>query len=240
MTSRPKSPDPKHRTKSQAEDSAIDRSPPVVQNMVDDVERRRRPRLRLHVKHLHLPVSGPDAWWDSPRTVDGQGQGTRLPLGAGGYMQKRLDTCGTIMPRRPRPSSWDGSLTASTFGYGAFWGGGEVETCTQGARCLRLVTPRPIRDTPDDRTGFQRLAGIESAVARLCHVVDYCIDFHSARMAVKDRTAPLPNRHGAIVVPTDQIGSHEDASEGLTAREARIIGRAKPAATRRPQGGDYG
>ena len=59
------------------------------------------------------------------------------------------------------------------------------------------------------------------------HVVEYGVDVDIHGMKVKSGDLIHADRHGAVVVPADQIGPMKAALDGLAAREAKIIAAAR-------------
>jgi regulator of RNase E activity RraA len=149
-----------------------------------------------------------------------------VPLGDGGYMQKRLDYLDYVAGS-PRPSIMVmEDLDGEHVGYGAFWG--EVQSNVHKALgALGVVTNGSIRDIPMIAPGFQMLAGSIVPSHAYVHVVDFGIDVSVAGMTVKSGDLIHADRHGAIVVPAGQIAAMRSALEGLSAREATIIAAAK-------------
>ena len=116
-------------------------------------------------------------------------------------------------------------------GYGAFWG--EVQTNVHKALgCLGTVTNGSIRDIAQVAEGFQMLAGSISPSHAYVHVEEFGIPVTIHGMAVKSGDLIHADRHGAVVVPADQIDAMKTALDGLMKQEARIIGAArKPGVT---------
>jgi regulator of RNase E activity RraA len=111
-------------------------------------------------------------------------------------------------------------------GYGAFWG--EVQSNVHKALgCLGTITNGSVRDIPAIADGFQMLAGSLAPSHAYVHVVDFALDVTVHGMAVKSADLVHADRHGAVVVPPDQIDAMRAAADGLSAREARIIAAAR-------------
>jgi len=150
-----------------------------------------------------------------------------VPLGAGGYMQKRLDYLDYVADA-PSPGIVVLEDLDDEVGYGAFWG--EVQSNVHKALgCLGTITNGSIRDIPAIAPGFQMLAGSIVPSHAYVHVVDFAVDVIIHGMAVKSHDLIHADRHGAVVVPPQIIAAMQAAAEDLSAREAKII-----AATRRP------
>jgi len=117
-------------------------------------------------------------------------------------------------------------LDREYLGYGAFWG--EVQSNVHKALgALGVVTNGSIRDIPMIAPGFQMLAGSIVPSHAYVHVVEFGIDVTVHGMAVASGDLIHADRHGAVVVPADQIGAMRSALEGLSAREAKIIAAAR-------------
>jgi regulator of RNase E activity RraA len=153
-----------------------------------------------------------------------------VPLGQGGYMQKRLDYLDYVAAE-PRPGIAVIEDLDDPVGYGAFWG--EVQSNVHKALgCLGTITNGSVRDIPQIAEGFQMLAGSIAPSHAYVHVVDFALDVTIHGMAVKSGDLIHADRHGAVVVPVDRIDAMQGANEGLSAREAKIIAAArKPGAT---------
>jgi regulator of RNase E activity RraA len=116
-------------------------------------------------------------------------------------------------------------------GYGAFWG--EVQTNVHKALgCLGTVTNGSIRDIAQVAEGFQMLAGSISPSHAYVHVVEFGVPVTIHGMEVDSGDLIHADRHGAVVVPADQIDAMKTALDGLAKQEARIISAARaPGAT---------
>ncbi len=197
---------------------------PTVCNLVEIVAPERRGH-GYTVKHLHCPFPDLPPIVGFAKTVTFKAK-DKVPLGDGGYMQKRLDYLDYVASA-PQPSIMVmEDLDGEHVGYGAFWG--EVQSNVHKALgCLGVVTSGSIRDIPMIAPGFQMLAGSIVPSHAYVHVVDYGIDVTVAGMAAKSGDLIHADRHGAIVVPTDKIEAMRTALDGLSAREAKIIAAAK-------------
>ena len=149
-----------------------------------------------------------------------------VPLGHGGYMQKRLDYLDYVASA-PHPAVMImHDLDGPHAGYGAFWG--EVQsTVHKSLDCLGTITNGSIRDIPMIAENFQMLAGSIVPSHAFVHVVDYGGDVNVHGMAVKSGDLIHADRHGAVVVPLHTIDAMKAAAEGLAAREAKIIAAAR-------------
>jgi regulator of RNase E activity RraA len=197
---------------------------PTVCNLVEIVAPERRGH-GYTVKHLHCPFPDLPPIVGFAKTVTFKSK-DKVPLGEAGYMQKRLDYLDYVASA-PQPAimvmhDLDGEFA----GFGAFWG--EVQSNVHKALgALGVVTDGSIRDIPMIAPGFQMLAGSIVPSHAYVHVVDYGIDVNVYGMATKSGDLIHADRHGAIVVPVDQIDAMKAANEGLSAREAKIIAAAK-------------
>jgi regulator of RNase E activity RraA len=200
---------------------------PTVCNLVEIVAPERRGH-GYTVKHLHCPFPDLPPIVGFAKTVTFKAK-DKVPLGDGGYMQKRLDYLDYVASA-PQPGIMVmEDLDGEHVGYGAFWG--EVQSNVHKALgCLGVVTSGSIRDIPMIAPGFQMLAGSIVPSHAYVHVVDYGIDVNVHGMATKSGDLIHADRHGAIVVPVDKIDAMKTALEGLSAREAKIIAAAKSGA----------
>jgi len=201
---------------------------PTVCNLIEMVAPERR-GAGYTVKHLHCPFP------DLPPMVGFAKTGTikakdAVPLGQGGYMQKRLDYLDYVAAA-PQPSIVVLEDLDEPVGYGAFWG--EVQTNVHKALgCLGTITNGSIRDIPAIASGFQMLAGSIVPSHAYVHLVDFAVDVTIHGMAVKSGDLIHADRHGAVVVPPEKIEAMQAAAEKLSAQEARIIAAARaPGAT---------
>ena len=197
---------------------------PTVCNLVEIVAPERRGH-GYTVRHLHCPFPDLPPIVGFAKTVTFKAK-DKVPLGEAGYMQKRLDYLDYIASS-PQPAIMVmEDLDGEYVGYGAFWG--EVQSNVHKALgALGVVTSGSIRDIPMIAPGFQMLAGSIVPSHAYVHVVDYGIDVNVHGMATKSGDLIHADRHGAVVVPIDQIDAMKAANEGLSAREAKIIAAAK-------------
>src|SRR5437764_7236325 len=141
------------------------------------------------------------------------------------YMGSSLDYL-VYITSAPRPSIAVIEDLDDEVGYGAFWG--EVQTNVHKALgCLGTVTNGSIRDIPMIAPGFQMLAGSIVPSHAYVHVVEYGVDVDIHGIKAKSGDLIHADRHGAVVVPADQIGAMKTALDGLAAREAKIIAAAR-------------
>ena len=183
---------------------------PTVCNLVEIVVPERR-GSGYTVQHLHCPFPELPPMVGFAKTVTFKAKDA-VPLGQGGYMQKRLDYLDYVASA-PRPSIMImEDLDGEHVGYGAFWG---------------VVTSGSVRDIPMIAPGFQMLAGSIVPSHAYVHVVDFGGDVTVHGMAVRSGDLIHADRHGAIVVPIDKIDAMKAALDGLAAREAKIIAAAK-------------
>ena len=196
---------------------------PTVCNLIEIVAPERR-GFGYTVKHLHCPFPDLPPMVGFAKTATMRAQ-DRVPLGAAGYMDKRLDYLDYIAAE-PGPGVVVIQDIDDIVGYGAFWG--EVQTNVHKALgCLGTITNGSIRDIPQVAPGFQMLAGSIAPSHAFVHVVDFggAVNIHG--MAVTSGDLIHADRHGAVIVPTDRIDAMESALDGLTKREARIIEAAR-------------
>ena len=200
---------------------------PTVCNLVEMVTPQRRGH-GYTVKHLHCPFPDLPPMVGFAKTVTFKAKDA-VPLGQAGYMQKRLDYLDYVASA-PQPAVMImHDLDGEDAGYGAFWG--EVQSNVHKALgALGVVTDGSIRDIPMIAPGFQMLAAAIVPSHAYVHVVDFGIDVTVAGMAVRSGDLIHADRHGAIVVPIDQIDAMQAALEGLSAKEAKIIAAAKSGA----------
>ena len=197
---------------------------PTVCNLVEIVVPERR-GSGYTVKHLHCPFPELPPMVGFAKTVTFKAKDA-VPLGQGGYMQKRLDYLDYVAGA-PRPSIMImEDLDGEHVGYGAFWG--EVQSNVHKAPgCLGVVTSGSIRDIPMIAPGFQMLAGSIAPSHAFVHVVDFGGNVNIHGMAVKSGDLIHADRHGAVVVPLNTIDPMKDAAPKLAAKEAQIIDAAK-------------
>jgi regulator of RNase E activity RraA len=196
---------------------------PTVCNLVEIVAPERR-GAGYTVQHLHCPFPDLPPMVGFARTVTFKAK-DKVPLGDGGYLQKRLDYLDYVAAA-PQPCVMVMHDLDEQMGYGAFWG--EVQSNVHKALgALGVVTDGSIRDIPMIAPGFQMLAAAIVPSHAYVHVVDFGLDVTVAGMAVKSGDLIHADRHGAIVVPVAIIDAMQAAAEKLAASEARIIAAAK-------------
>jgi len=196
---------------------------PTVCNLIEIVAPERR-GAGYTVQHLHCPFPElpPMVGFAKTATIRAK---DAVPLGAGGYMQKRLDYLDYVADA-PSPGIVVLEDLDDEVGYGAFWG--EVQSNVHKALgCLGTITNGSIRDIPAIAPGFQMLAGSIVPSHAYVHVVDFAVDVIIHGMAVKSHDLIHADRHGAVVVPPQMIAAMQAAAEDLSAREAKIITAAK-------------
>jgi regulator of RNase E activity RraA len=196
---------------------------PTVCNLIEIVAPERR-GTGYTVRHLHCPFPDLPPMVGFAKTVTMRAKDA-VPLGQGGYMQKRLDYLDYVAAE-PRPGIAVIEDLDDPVGYGAFWG--EVQSNVHKALgCLGTITNGSVRDIPQIAEGFQMLAGSIAPSHAYVHVVDFALDVTIHGMAVKSGDLIHADRHGAVVVPVDKIDAMQGANEGLSAREAKIIAAAR-------------
>jgi len=196
---------------------------PTVCNLIEIVVPARR-GSGYTVRHLHCPFPDLPPMVGFAKTVTIRSKDA-FGMGDAGYMQRRLDYLDYVAAA-PRPSIMLIEDLDDEVGYGAFWG--EVQTNVHKALgCLGTVTNGSIRDIPMIAPGFQMLAGSIVPSHAYVHVVEYGVDVDIHGMKVKSGDLIHADRHGAVVVPADQIGAMKTALDGLAAREAKIIAAAR-------------
>jgi len=202
---------------------------PTMCNLIEIVAPERRGALYT-VKHLHCPFPDLPPMVGFAKTVTIRAK-DKVPLGEASYMSKHLDYLDYVAAE-PRPSIVViEDLDGEHVGYGAFWG--EVQSNVHKALgCLGTITNGSVRDIPAIAEGFQMLAGSIAPSHAYVHVVDFRLDVTIHGMAVRSGELIHADRHGAVVVPVDKIDAMQEAAEGLSAREAKIIAAARaPGAT---------
>ena len=196
---------------------------PTVCNLIEIVAPQRR-GFGYTVRHLHCPFPDlpPMVGFAKTATIRAK---EAVPLGGGGYMQKRLDYLDYVAAQ-PAPSIVVLEDLDNEVGYGAFWG--EVQSNVHKALgCLGTITNGSIRDIPMIAEGFQMLAGSIVPSHAFVHVVDFRVDVTIHGMAVKSGDLVHADRHGAVVVPVETIDAMQKAADDLAAREAKIIAAAR-------------
>ena len=196
---------------------------PTVCNLIEIVAPQRR-GFGYTVRHLHCPFPDlpPMVGFAKTATIRAK---EAVPLGGGGYMQKRLDYLDYVAAQ-PGPGIVVLEDLDDEVGYGAFWG--EVQSNVHKALgCLGTITNGSIRDIPMIAEGFQMLAGSIVPSHAFVHVVDFRVDVTIHGMAVKSGDLIHADRHGAVVVPVETIDAMQKAADDLAAREAKIIAAAR-------------
>src|SRR5262245_34492704 len=196
---------------------------PTVCNLIEIVAPQRR-GFGYTVRHLHCPFPDlpPMVGFAKTATIRAK---DAVPLGGGGYMQKRLDYLDYVAAQ-PGPGIVVLEDLDDEVGYGAFWG--EVQSNVHKALgCLGTITNGSIRDIPMIAEGFQMLAGSIVPSHAFVHVVDFAVDVNIHGMAVKSHDLIHADRHGACIVPMNVLDAMPAALDKLNAQEARIIGAAR-------------
>jgi len=117
-------------------------------------------------------------------------------------------------------------LDGDRAGFGAYWG--EVQSnIHKGLGCLGVVTDGSIRDTHVWADGFQALAGSVVPSHAFVHAVDFGAEANVFGMRVKSGDIIHADRHGAVIVPPEQVRGIPAMVELQVRREAVIIGAAK-------------
>jgi regulator of RNase E activity RraA len=190
---------------------------PTVCNLIEIVAPERR-GTGYTVTHLHCPFPDLPPMVGFAKTVTMR---ARDKVGGSSYMAKRMDYLDYVAAA-PQPGIAVIEDKDEPAGYGAFWG--EVQTNVHKALgCLGTVTNGSIRDIAQVAEGFQMLAGSISPSHAYVHVEEFGIPVTIHGMAVKSGDLIHADRHGAVVVPVDQIDAMKTALDGLMKQEARII-----------------
>jgi regulator of RNase E activity RraA len=199
---------------------------PTVCNLIEIVAPERR-GAGYTVANLHCPFPDLPPMVGFAKTVTIR---SRNKVAGASYMQKRMDYLDYVAAA-PRPSVVMIEDKDQPAGYGAFWG--EVQTNVHKALgCLGTVTNGSIRDIAQVAEGFQMLAGSISPSHAYVHVVEFGVPVTIHGMEVDSGDLIHADRHGAVVVPVDQIDAMAKAMDGLLKQEARIITAArKPGVT---------
>jgi regulator of RNase E activity RraA len=199
---------------------------PTVCNLIEIVAPERR-GAGYTVANLHCPFPDLPPMVGFAKTVTIR---SRNKVAGASYMQKRMDYLDYVAAA-PRPSVVMIEDKDQPAGYGAFWG--EVQTNVHKALgCLGTVTNGSIRDIAQVAEGFQMLAGSISPSHAYVHVVEFGVPVTIHGMEVDTGDLIHADRHGAVVVPVDQIDAMAKAMDGLLKQEARIITAArKPGVT---------
>jgi regulator of RNase E activity RraA len=116
-------------------------------------------------------------------------------------------------------------------GYGAFWGEAQTNVHKALGR-LGTVANGSIRDIASVAEGFQMLAGSIAPSHAYVHIVEFGLSVNVHGMEVQSGALIHADRHGAVVVPVENIDAMAAALDGLMKREASIIAAARaPGAT---------
>ena len=194
---------------------------PTVCNLIEIVAPQRR-GAGYTASHLHCPFP------DLPPMVGFAKTATiraRDPVSGSNYMQKRMDYLDYVAAA-PGPSVVLIEDKDEPAGYGAFWG--EVQTNVHKALgCLGTVTNGSIRDLPAVAEGFQMLAGSIAPSHAYVHIVEFDLSVTVHSMEVQSGNLIHADRHGAVVVPVENIDAMAAALDGLMKREAKIIAAAR-------------
>ena len=194
---------------------------PTVCNLIEIVAPQRR-GAGYTASHLHCPFP------DLPPMVGFAKTATiraRDPVSGSNYMQKRMDYLDYVAAA-PGPSVVLIEDKDEPAGYGAFWG--EVQTNVHKALgCLGTVTNGSIRDLPAVAEGFQMLAGSIAPSHAYVHIVEFDLSVTIHSMEVQSGNLIHADRHGAVVVPVENIDAMAAALDGLMKREAKIIAAAR-------------
>jgi regulator of RNase E activity RraA len=194
---------------------------PTACNLIEIVAPERR-GMGYTASHLHCPFP------DLPPMVGFAKTATiraRDPVSGSSYMQKRMDYLDYVAAA-PRPSVVVIEDEDEPAGYGAFWG--EVQTNVHKALgCLGIVTNGSIRDLAAVVEGFQMLAGSIAPSHAYVHIVEFDLSVTVHSMEVRSGDLIHADRHGAVVVPVENIDAMAAALDGLMKREAKIIAAAR-------------
>ena len=94
------------------------------------------------------------------------------------------------------------------------------------------MTNGSIRDIASVAEGFQMLAGSVAPSHAYVHIVEFGLSVNVHGMEVQSGALIHADRHGAVVVPVENIDAMAAALDGLMKREASIIAAARaPGAT---------
>jgi regulator of RNase E activity RraA len=196
---------------------------PTVCNLIEMVAPQRR-GSGYTARHLHccFPDLPPMVGFAKTVTIRAK---EPFALGETSYIGKRLDYLDYVAAD-PQPSIMVIEDLDDPCGYGAYWG--EVQSNIHLALgCLGTVTNGSVRDIPMIAEGFQLLAGSLSPSHAYVHVVDYGVDVTVHGMSVWSHDLVHADRHGAVVVPVEFLGTLKGALEELTRKEAKIISAAR-------------
>src|SRR4051812_27188510 len=197
---------------------------PTVCNLIEIVAPERRGH-GYTTRHLHCPFPDLPPMVGFCKTVTIRSKDV-AKLGDAFYLNKRLDYLDYIASE-PRPSIVViEDLDGPHVGHGAFWG--EVQSSVhQALGCLGTITNGSVRDIPMIAPGFQMLAGSIAPSHAYVHVVEFGIDVTVHGMTVLDGALVHADRHGAVLVPMEQIDALKKANDKLSAQETRIIAAAR-------------
>ena len=197
---------------------------PTVCNLIEVVLPERR-GWGYTTRHLHCPFPDLPPMVGFAKTVTIRSHDA-VAFGDGFYMQKRLNYLDYVASE-PRPSIVViEDLDGANVGFGAFWG--EVQSNVhQALGCLGTITNGSVRDIPMIAPGFQMLAGSIAPSHAYVHVVEFGGDVTVHGMTVLDGALIHADRHGAVIVPMDQIDAMKKANDKLSAQEAKIIAAAR-------------
>ena len=198
---------------------------PTVCNLIEIVAPERR-GIGYTASHLHCPFPDlpPMVGFAKTATIRARDHVSELS-----YI-KRMDYLDYVAAA-PRPSVVVIEDKDEPAGYGAFWG--EVQTNVHKALgCLGTVTNGSVRDIASVAEGFQMLAGSIAPSHAYVHIVEFGLSVNVHSMEVQSGDLIHADRHGAVVVPVENIDAMAAALDGLMKREARIIAAARaPGAT---------
>ena len=198
---------------------------PTICNLIEIVAPERR-GIGYTASHLHCPFPDlpPMVGFAKTATIRARDHVSELS-----YI-KRMDYLDYVAAA-PRPSVVVIQDKDEPAGYGAFWG--EVQTNVHKALgCLGTVTNGSVRDIASVAEGFQMLAGSIAPSHAYVHIVEFGLSVNVHSMEVQSGDLIHADRHGAVVVPVDQIDAIKAALDGLAKQEARIITAARaPGAT---------
>ena len=94
------------------------------------------------------------------------------------------------------------------------------------------MTNGSIRDVASVAEGFQMLTGSIAPSHAYVHIVEFGLSVNVHGMEVQSGALIHADRHGAVVVPVENIDAMAAALDGLMKREASIIAAARaPGAT---------
>src|ERR1700740_1085456 len=168
-----------------------------------------RANLNYTASHLHCPFPDLPPMVGFAKTATIQ---ARDPVGDLGYMQKRMDYLDYVAAA-PRPSVVVIEDKDEPAGYGAFWG--EVQTNVHKALgCLGTITNGSIRDIAAIAAGFPMLAGSIAPSHAYVHIVEFGLSVNVHGMQLQSGDLIHADRHGAVVVPVENIDEMAAAPRG--------------------------